>query len=95
MLHFFFAAATTDTVRCNAVYSWRRRWALHCRRKRCLSAAVGTCAALHNTAGGYAGFFVSSLHMFGQPLPVTERLLQFAEILRFIAFNSASGDQPV
>ena len=33
--------------------------------------------------------------MFGQLLPVTERLLQFAEILRFTAFNSASGDQPV
>ena len=33
--------------------------------------------------------------MFGKLLPVTERLLQFAEILRFIAFNSASGDQSV
>ena len=38
--------------------------------------------------------FSSFLHMFGQLLPVTERLLQFAEILRFTAFNSASGDQP-
>ena len=35
------------------------------------------------------------LHLFGQLLPVTERLLPFAEILRFTAFNSASGDQPV
>ena len=33
-----------------------------------------------------------SLHMFGQLLPVTERLLQFAEMLRFTALNSASGD---
>ena len=33
--------------------------------------------------------------MFGQLLPVTERLLQFAKILRFAAFNIASGDQPV
>ena len=33
--------------------------------------------------------------MFEQLLPVTERLLQFAEILRFTAFNSASGDQSV
>ena len=39
--------------------------------------------------------FSFSLHMFGQLLPVTERLLQLAEILRFTAFNSASGDQPV
>ena len=39
--------------------------------------------------------FFSSLHMFGQLLPVTERLLHFAEILRFTAFNCASGDQPV
>ena len=31
--------------------------------------------------------------MFGQLLLlVTERLLQFAEILRFTAFNIASGD---
>ena len=33
--------------------------------------------------------------MFGQLLPVTGRLLQFAEILRFTAFESASGDQSV
>ena len=39
--------------------------------------------------------FLFPLHMFGQPLPVTERLLQFAEILRFTAINNASGDQPV
>ena len=32
--------------------------------------------------------------MFGQLLPVTERLLQFAETLRFTTFNSASGDHP-
>ena len=30
-------------------------------------------------------FVFSSLHLFGQLLPVTERLLQFAEILRFTA----------
>ena len=36
-----------------------------------------------------------NLHVFGQLLHVTERLLQFAEILRFTTFNSASGDQPV
>ena len=32
--------------------------------------------------------------MFGQLLPVTERLLQFAEILRFTAFNSAVEISP-
>ena len=36
-------------------------------------------------------YFFSSRHMFGQLLPVTERLLRFAEILRFTAFNSAVG----
>ena len=35
------------------------------------------------------------LHMFGQLLPVAERILQFAEIRCFTAFNSASGDQSV
>ena len=44
--------------------------------------------------GSTPAFFFSSLHMFGQLLPITERLLQFAEILRFTALNSASGDQP-
>ena len=44
--------------------------------------------------GSMLAFFLS-LHMFGQLLPVTERLLQFAEILRFTAFNSATGDQPL
>ena len=33
--------------------------------------------------------------MFGQLLPVTERLLQIAVVMHFTAFNSASGDQPV
>ena len=33
--------------------------------------------------------------MFAQLLPVTGRLLQFAGILRFTAFNSATGDQSV
>ena len=45
--------------------------------------------------GFMLAIFFSPLHMFGQLLPVTERLLQFAEILRFPAFNSASGYQPV
>ena len=45
--------------------------------------------------GSMLAFFFS-LHMFGQLImPVTERSLQFAEILRFTAFNSASGDRPV
>ena len=39
--------------------------------------------------GSRVNFFSSSLHMFGQLLPVTERLLQFAEILGFTACNSA------
>ena len=91
---FVFAAVTTDTVRCNAVYSWRR--AKHC--------TLGTNAAfllllVHvppftMLLGSMLAFFFS-LHMFGQLLPVTERLLQFAEILRFTAINSAGGDQPV
>ena len=45
--------------------------------------------------GSILAMLFSSLHMFGQLLPVTERLLQFAEILRFTALNSASGGQPV
>ena len=44
--------------------------------------------------GSMLAFFFSQ-HMFGQLLPVTELLLQFAKILRFTAFNNASGDQPV
>ena len=48
---------------------------------------------LHDAARVYVGIFY--LHMFGQQLPVTERLPQFAEILRFTAFNSASGYQSV
>ena len=51
------AAVTTDTVRCNAVHRWRRCWALYFWRKRCLSAAVSTCAALHDAARVYAGLF--------------------------------------
>ena len=48
---------------------------------RCLSVAVvSTCAALHDAARACAGIFFS-LHVFGQVLPMTERLLQFAEIL--------------
>ena len=39
-------------------------------------------------------FFFSSLHMFGQLLPVTERLLQFAEILRFTALIVQVGISP-
>ena len=39
--------------------------------------------------------FFFPLHMLGRLLPVTERLLQFTEILHLTAFNSASGDQPV
>ena len=46
----------------------------------------GTRAALHEATRVYAGIFFS-LHMFGQLLPVTERLLQFAEILRFYSFH--------
>ena len=47
--------------------------------------------------GSMLAICFSSLHMFGQLLPVTERLLQLAEMLRFTDFNinSASGDQPV
>ena len=36
-----------------------------------------------------------TLHMFGQLPPITERVLQFAEILCFTAFNRESVDQPV
>ena len=43
--------------------------------------------------GSMLAFF--SLHVFGKLLPITERLLQFVEIQRFTAFNSASGDQPI
>ena len=45
--------------------------------------------------GSMLAIFYSSLHMFGQLPPVTNRLLEFAEIRRFTAFNSPSGDQPV
>ena len=38
--------------------------------------------------------FLSSLHMFGQLLPVKGRLLQFAEILRFTAVIVQVGISP-
>ena len=44
--------------------------------------------------GATLAFFFSSLYVFGQLLPVTERLLQFAEIARFTALNSAVGITP-
>ena len=44
--------------------------------------------------GSTLDFFSSSLHMFGQQLTVTERLLQFVEILRCTAFNSAVEISP-
>ena len=47
----------------------------------------------HLLLGSMLAFF--PLHMFGQILPVTVRLLQFAEILHFTTFYCASGDQPV
>ena len=50
----------------------------NCRRKRCLSAAVGTCAALHDTARVYAGiFFFCSAH---------------AATARYRAFTAVRGD---
>ena len=44
---------------------------------------------------GYMLALYIYLHMFGQLLPATERLLQFAEILCLTGFNSASEDQPI
>ena len=41
-----------------------------------------------------AGIFFPPLHMFGQLLPVTEHLLQFAEILRFTAVMVQEGISP-
>ena len=44
--------------------------------------------------GSMLAFCFFSLHMFGQLLPVTERLLQFAEILRFTAVIVQEGISP-
>ena len=44
--------------------------------------------------GSTLAFFCHFLHMFRQLLPATEGLLQFAEILRFTAFNRAVEVSP-
>ena len=60
------------------------------------SAAVSTCATLHDSARVMLAF-VFFLHVFGRLLPIVEHLLQFAEILQSTALtiDRASGDQPV
>ena len=89
----FFAAVTTGTVRCNAVYSWRDAEHYTFGANAAFLLLLVHVLPFTMLLGSMLAFL--SLHMFGQLLPVTERLLQLAEILCFTAFNSASGDQPV
>ena len=58
---FVFAAVTTDTALCNAVYGWQRRRALSFWRKRPLFAAASTCAALRSATKIHAGILFAQI----------------------------------
>ena len=53
------------------------------------------CCSLRYCQGLCWHYIFSSLHMFGQPLPVTGQLLQFAEMLRFTAVIVQEGISPL